>query len=244
MPAATPHRPAARRGGFTLIELLVVIAIIGILAAIAFPVFGMVQELAKGSKVQSNLKQIAMVMHVYQQQNQGAMPAVTRRGTAPANAYNEVLGAMEVLTFSNSDLSGPFFRNPNSNYDPIRTQAVAAGTAWAAASDKISVAYDYSVSSKDMTTARPIISDRDPEFWKGKGIYVAFGDTSVQWMLVTGTTAATTVKEDGTTAVTGEVLNALQGNDNILRDEAADVTKAGVDMTKIASGSSTRAALR
>ena len=53
------------RKGFTLIELLVVIAIIAILAAILFPVFAKAREKAKSASCQSNLKQIALAVHMY-----------------------------------------------------------------------------------------------------------------------------------------------------------------------------------
>lgn len=56
-----------RRRGFTLIELLVVIAIIAILAAILFPVFAQARESARKSSCQSNLKQIASGLMMYQQ---------------------------------------------------------------------------------------------------------------------------------------------------------------------------------
>jgi prepilin-type N-terminal cleavage/methylation domain-containing protein/prepilin-type processing-associated H-X9-DG protein len=55
------------RGGFTLIELLVVIAIIAILAAILFPVFARAREQAKRSACTSNLRQLAMALHMYAQ---------------------------------------------------------------------------------------------------------------------------------------------------------------------------------
>ncbi|MEO6907137.1 MAG: DUF1559 domain-containing protein, partial [Abditibacteriaceae bacterium] len=53
--------------GFTLIELLVVIAIIAILAAILFPVFARARENARRASCQSNLKQIALGIIMYNQ---------------------------------------------------------------------------------------------------------------------------------------------------------------------------------
>jgi prepilin-type N-terminal cleavage/methylation domain-containing protein/prepilin-type processing-associated H-X9-DG protein len=60
--------------GFTLIELLVVIAIIAILAAILFPVFARARENARRASCQSNLKQIALGLFMYNQDYDEKLP--------------------------------------------------------------------------------------------------------------------------------------------------------------------------
>jgi prepilin-type N-terminal cleavage/methylation domain-containing protein/prepilin-type processing-associated H-X9-DG protein len=66
-----------RLAGFTLIELLVVIAIISILAAILFPVFAKAREKARQSQCSSNMKQIALAIMQYAQDNDEAMPSAS-----------------------------------------------------------------------------------------------------------------------------------------------------------------------
>lgn len=64
--------------GFTLIELLVVVVIIGILAAIAIPVFLNQRQKAADSATKSDLKNAATVMETYFVDNQ------TYAGITPA----------------------------------------------------------------------------------------------------------------------------------------------------------------
>jgi len=61
--------PDFQRHGFTLIELLVVIAIIAVLAAILFPVFASAREKARQTTCVNNLRQIAVALNMYVQDN-------------------------------------------------------------------------------------------------------------------------------------------------------------------------------
>ena len=76
--AAKREQLAKKDEGFTLIELLVVVIIIGILAAIAIPVYIGVQDSAKDSAVASDLGNAKTAVVTY----------FTQNGTEPADLTN------------------------------------------------------------------------------------------------------------------------------------------------------------
>jgi prepilin-type N-terminal cleavage/methylation domain-containing protein/prepilin-type processing-associated H-X9-DG protein len=63
------------RRGFTLVEMLVVIAIIAVLAAIIFPVFGIVRANARRTACQSNMRQIGAAIMLYADDYSGYLPS-------------------------------------------------------------------------------------------------------------------------------------------------------------------------
>jgi len=90
-----------RDAGFTLIELLVVVVIIGILAAIAIPVFLNQRAGARDASVKSDLNGIAKVMETLYTQN-GAYPTtLTVLQTA-----NPVTSSGNLITITNNGTTG------------------------------------------------------------------------------------------------------------------------------------------
>jgi prepilin-type N-terminal cleavage/methylation domain-containing protein/prepilin-type processing-associated H-X9-DG protein len=99
---------------FTLVELLVVIATIGILAALAIPVFTGVIERAKATKDMSNLRQIGMAMQTLLNDNDQLLPVTTTwpgisTSTTPV-LYPKYVGTRKVF-------QSPFDKRPSMEND-------------------------------------------------------------------------------------------------------------------------------
>ena len=68
------HKKVGNQRGFTLIELMIVVAIIGILTAIAFPLYANIQARARVAKAQADARTLASAVVVYSA-HVGTLPA-------------------------------------------------------------------------------------------------------------------------------------------------------------------------
>ena len=86
---------------FTLIELLVVIAIIAILAGMLLPALNNSREKARAANCIGNLKQLAMIKHMYTDANDGYLPGPANATATPFGSWLSVLWSAQYITSRN-----------------------------------------------------------------------------------------------------------------------------------------------
>lgn len=103
------------QGGFTLVELMIVVIIVGILAAVAIPMYQGATERAKASEAVAALGTIRGAMRVYYAEHG------TYVGTAATPAVGDLVTASGVLDVTANDLLGRYFSNACYTFDAVPT---------------------------------------------------------------------------------------------------------------------------
>jgi prepilin-type N-terminal cleavage/methylation domain-containing protein len=133
-----------KRQGFTLVELMLVVAILGILGAVALPVYQGQAAKARESAAKSNLSTLRAQIELYKLQHKGVAPGYVNGAEADVATLELQLTATSADTGATSPnkvrvapfLYGPYVKkipkNPFNNSNTIAYVALEADMATAA----------------------------------------------------------------------------------------------------------------